>query len=136
MKPEQGEERRVSSLSDSYQFKDVLVTPTPHQSNPEIWLAAWSEPGVKRAARIADGWIVDPIPSMSVVKEQADRYREECAKAGRVPFICLMRDTVIGSSVAQTRELAESTMETQLWYFEHNAYVPDEHLSGISSSTI
>ena len=125
--------KKVSALSSDYQFKDVQVTPTPYQTDPKIWLAAWSEPGVKRAARIADGWIVDPIQSLSVVKAQADLYREHCAKAGRKPFICLMRDAVISDSVEKAIALAEPTMETQRWYFEHGAYVPDEHLANISS---
>ena len=125
--------KKVSALSDDYQFKDVSVTPKPYQENPEIWLAAWSEPGVKRAARLADGWIVDPIQSLSVVKAEADLYREQCDKAGRKPFICLMRDAVIGNSIEEARALAEPTMETHRWYFEHGGYVPDEHISRVSS---
>ena len=125
--------KKVSALSADYQFKDVSVTPTPYQDKPDIWLAAWSEPGVKRAARLANGWIVDPIQSISVIKAQADIYREECAKAGRKPFICLMRDAVIGDSIEKAKALAEPTMETQRWYFEHGAYVPDEHLHDVTT---
>ncbi len=124
---------KVSALSEDYQFKDVAVTPTPYQQTPDIWLAAWSEPGVKRAARIADGWIVDPIQSIDVVKAQADLYREECAKSGRKPFVCLMRDAVISNSLSATKLLAEPTMETHRWYFEHGAFVPDRHLANISN---
>jgi len=125
--------KKVSALSSDYQFKDVSVTPTPYQENPDIWLAAWSEPGVKRAARIADGWIVDPIQSISVVKAQADLYREECAKNGRKPFVCLMRDAVIADTVERASVLAEPTMETHRWYFEHGAFVPDEQLANVHS---
>lgn len=125
--------KEVSALSGDYQFKDVSVTPTPYQENPDIWLAAWSEPGVKRAAQIADGWIVDPIQSISVVKAQADLYREECAKSGRKPFVCLMRDAVIADTLERASMLAEPTMETHRWYFEHGAFVPDEHLANISN---
>jgi len=125
--------KKVSALSSDYQFKDVSVTPRPYQSNPGIWFAAWSKPGVKRAARIADGWVVDPVQSISVIKVQTDLYREECAKVGRKPFVCLMRDVVIGDSVEQARALAEPTMETLRWYFEHGVYVPDEHIGQVSS---
>jgi len=125
--------KRVSALSSDYQFKDVLVTPTPYQSKPDIWLAAWSEPGVKRAASIADGWIIDPIQSLSVLKKEADIYREHCEKAGRKPFICLMRDAVIGETVEEAKALAEPTMETQRWYYQHGAYVQDEHIKNVSS---
>lgn len=125
--------KKVSALSDDYQFRDVAVTPTPYQESPNIWLAAWSEPGVKRAARIADGWIVDPIQSISVVKAQADMYREECARVGKTPFICLMRDAVIAQTMEAAHRLAEPTMETHRWYFEHGAFVPDEHLARIQS---
>lgn len=125
--------KKVSAQSADYQFKDVTVTPTPYQKNPHIWLAAWSEPGVKRAARLADGWIVDPIQSISVIKAQADIYREECEKAGRKPFVCLMRDAVMGESVEKAKALAEPTMETQRWYFEHGAYVADEHLRDVTT---
>lgn len=125
--------KSVSALSSDYQFKDVSVTPRPYQDKPDIWLAAWSEPGVKRAAKIADGWIVDPIQSISIVKAQADLYREECKKNGRKAFICLMRDAVIADTVEGAKVLAEPTMETHRWYFEHGAFVPDEHLANIST---
>lgn len=126
------EGKKVSALSRDYDFQNVSVTPTPYQANMKIWLAAWSEPGVTRAAQIADGWIVDPIQSVSVVKTHADLYREECAKLGRKPFICLMRDAVIAETVEKATVLAEPTMETHRWYFEHGAFVPDEHLQDVS----
>ena len=52
---------------------------------------------VRNAQWYSDGWIADPVQSLPVIKGFADRYRAECAKLGRKPYICLMRDAVIGS---------------------------------------
>lgn len=61
----------------------VAVTPKPAQvGGPPIWIGAIAEPGVRRAARIADGWMATRVTPESF----ADSVRwmdEELEKAGR-----------------------------------------------------
>ena len=48
---------RVSHDGRFYSFKDVKMTPTPRQpGGPPIWCGGRSDPALRRAARLADGW--------------------------------------------------------------------------------
>jgi alkanesulfonate monooxygenase SsuD/methylene tetrahydromethanopterin reductase-like flavin-dependent oxidoreductase (luciferase family) len=115
---------RFSYDGDHFKLKDTLVTPPP-------FLASWTPPGLRRAARIADGWIADPVQSLPVIKGFADRYRNECAKHGRKPYICLMRDAVIGDSMAAAEAESGPTMVTHRFYYKYGAYVLDDYLKDI-----
>lgn len=47
----------VSFTGKYYQFRDVMISPPPHQSGgPPIWLAGDSMAAIRRAARLGDGW--------------------------------------------------------------------------------
>ena len=48
---------KVSHEGRFYSFKDVKMTPVPRQpGGPPIWCGGRSEPALRRAARLADGW--------------------------------------------------------------------------------
>ena len=49
---------------------------------PSLWLGAWSEAGVRRAAIHADGWIADPIRTLAEVAAMAKAYRAETSANG------------------------------------------------------
>lgn len=115
-----------------HRIRNVRVTPRPYQKGgPPIWLAAWSEPGLDRAARIGDGWIVDPIQSLDVVKDYTDRYRAACARYGRKPYVCLMRDGIVAESRRDAEKKSGPTMHTHRWYLQHGGYVRDRWLEGV-----
>jgi alkanesulfonate monooxygenase SsuD/methylene tetrahydromethanopterin reductase-like flavin-dependent oxidoreductase (luciferase family) len=123
---------RFSYSGNHFKLNDTLVTPPPFQaSGPPVWMASWTPPGLRRAARIADGWIADPVQSLPVIKGFADRYRAECAKLGRRPFICLMRDAVIADSMAAAEAESGPTMVTHRFYYKYRAYVPDEYIKDV-----
>lgn len=114
---------------------NVRVTPSAYQQpGPPIWLAGWVPAGLERAGRMGDGWIADPIQSLTVIKDYATQYRAEAKKHGRKPFIVLMRDCVIGDSWEACVEKSEPTMVTHRWYFHYDAYVRDEHVKDVKSS--
>ena len=52
-------EEHVTHHGPHYAFEDVSVLPHPlQQPHPPIWLSSWgSEAGMRRVARIGDGWI-------------------------------------------------------------------------------
>ena len=104
----------------------------------EVFYGAWSEAGVKRAARLADGWLTGPIRSMRWIKHLADVYRAECQKIAKQPRIVLLREACI----AQTDQEAWDTLgpyilEYHRIYFERgNAYDPrfDPWLENVESA--
>src|SRR5581483_7074897 len=71
-------EERFSYRGKFYQLDNVMITPKPFQKpRPPIWMAAWTNVGLKRAARIADAWITSPLEHVQVIKQFANLYREE-----------------------------------------------------------
>jgi alkanesulfonate monooxygenase SsuD/methylene tetrahydromethanopterin reductase-like flavin-dependent oxidoreductase (luciferase family) len=125
--------QRFSFSGKYFHYQDTLITPVPWQRpGPPVWMAAWSPAGLQRAARLADGWLADPVQSLPIVKGNASRYRAAAAEAGRTPFICLMRDAVIANSMAEAEAASGPTMYTHRFYFQYGAYVPDEYLKDVT----
>src|SRR5689334_22359439 len=94
--------KRFSYSGKHFNFTDTLITPTPYQKpGVPVWMASWTPPGLRRAAKMADGWIADPVQSLPVINDFANRYRASAAKAGRKPYICLMRDAVIANNMKE-----------------------------------
>ena len=63
----------------------VAVTPKPARpGGPPIWLGAEAEPAVRRAARLADGWMAN-APDRDAFREQVGWLRAELGAAGRDP---------------------------------------------------
>jgi alkanesulfonate monooxygenase SsuD/methylene tetrahydromethanopterin reductase-like flavin-dependent oxidoreductase (luciferase family) len=86
-----------------YSFADTRVEPKPLQEpHPPIWVGAWSLEGVRRAARLGDGWLGDPSATLEQEVARCDLYRELAAAEGKTPFIALLRS----GWVARTRERA------------------------------
>ncbi len=124
-----------SYASRHFSLDNVRVTPTPYQQpGPPIWAAGWSEAGVQRAGRMADGLIADPMQSLPVIKEHARQYRASAEKHGRKPNYVLMRDCVIGDTRENVLAKSEYAMYKYRWYFEHGAYVADEYLAGVKTA--
>ncbi len=60
------------------------IQPLPVQRPIPIWMGAYSEPALKRAARIADGWFPQ-LPPDDRGREVLDRFQEYVREAGRRP---------------------------------------------------
>jgi alkanesulfonate monooxygenase SsuD/methylene tetrahydromethanopterin reductase-like flavin-dependent oxidoreductase (luciferase family) len=50
---------------------------------PPIWMAANNDPAVKRAARLADAWFINPHATIDTIRRQISLYRAELAAAGK-----------------------------------------------------
>ncbi len=126
---------RFSHVSKYHKIENVRVTPRTYQpGGPPIWLAGWVPEGIARAGRLADGWIADPIQSLPVIKQFTDQYREAARAAGRKPFVCLMRDCVVGKDWEHVISKNAMTMQTHRWYHSFGAYYPDQYMEGVKSS--
>jgi len=125
---------RFSFSGKHFNYRDMLVTPAPLQRpGVPVWMAAWTPPGLRRAGKMAEGWIADPVQSLPVIKDFANRYRAAASSAGRKSFICLMRDAVIADSMQQAETQSGPTMYTHRFYFQYGAYMPDDYLKDVKS---
>jgi alkanesulfonate monooxygenase SsuD/methylene tetrahydromethanopterin reductase-like flavin-dependent oxidoreductase (luciferase family) len=123
---------RFSFSGKYFQLSDVLITPTPcRKPGPPIWFASWSPPGIDRAARIADGWLSDPLQSLPVIKEYTSQYRAAAARHNTRPFICLMRDAVVAGDRDQAEALSGPLLAAHRHYFGFGVHAEDEYLKDV-----
>jgi alkanesulfonate monooxygenase SsuD/methylene tetrahydromethanopterin reductase-like flavin-dependent oxidoreductase (luciferase family) len=128
------EQERFSHHGKFYDLDDVMITPKPLQKpRPPIWMAAWSDVGLRRAARISDGWITSPLEHVQVIKRFADLYRSEAKKHGKKPYLVLMRDVLVSESMDAARRESGPLMYTHKFYFRNNGYAPDDVTKNIKS---
>jgi alkanesulfonate monooxygenase SsuD/methylene tetrahydromethanopterin reductase-like flavin-dependent oxidoreductase (luciferase family) len=81
-------EGRISHHGTHYQFDDVRITPKPIQNPMPAYVASFSKPSIKLAARLGCGLIVAPFAaamSFGGLKQVADLYHESCQKFGTKP---------------------------------------------------
>src|SRR6266568_2117053 len=63
-------EERVTHQGRHWQFSNASIRPRPLQSRPPILIGAQAAPAIERAARIGDGWLLVPTPTMEKLAEQ------------------------------------------------------------------
>lgn len=118
---------------------DVLLTPKPFQpGGPPLWIGAAYDRAIERAGELGDGWGILPFwESLENTVRQAGLYREAASRAGRKPYVVLMRD----GWVAPTREEAEAVfgplwVEEMLFYYKWNLLPPNPAFQSEADFTI
>lgn len=77
-------QERVTHRGRHWKLEDVGISPRPLQRpRPPILVGSQVPAGIARAARIADGWLVVPIPTVDEFAGQARVFADACAAAGR-----------------------------------------------------
>ena len=68
-------EDRVTHKGRHWELADVTIRPRPVQRpRPPILVGSQVMAGIERAARIADGWLVVPVPTVDEFATQAKRF--------------------------------------------------------------
>jgi alkanesulfonate monooxygenase SsuD/methylene tetrahydromethanopterin reductase-like flavin-dependent oxidoreductase (luciferase family) len=118
------DERPFSFGGRRYRFDGVSVYPVPvQQPRPPIWLAGWTPPGVRRAARLGDAWVTDPIQPLGALQAFGRFYGEACAEAGTQPRTVLMREILIARSRSEALELfGPGILATYRYYWSNGAF--------------
>lgn len=97
----QGFERGYFEFSGKhYTVPRSVVAPTPIQKPyPPMWIGGTVDAALRRAARLADGWISENLYMVEGMKERIATYRRFCAEAGRrAGTVCLIRNACIASN--------------------------------------
>jgi alkanesulfonate monooxygenase SsuD/methylene tetrahydromethanopterin reductase-like flavin-dependent oxidoreductase (luciferase family) len=77
-------EDRVSFEGFGIRLDKVHMNIRPVQKpRPPIWMAANNDPAVKRAARMADAWLINPHSTIDTIRRQLAVYRTELQAAGK-----------------------------------------------------
>ncbi|HKC51770.1 MAG TPA: LLM class flavin-dependent oxidoreductase [Myxococcota bacterium] len=73
-------ERVTTRDARFYRYTDVELTPLPVQQKMKLWVGGFSEPAVRRAARLGDAYI-----STGPILPLATLYRDELRRLGKNP---------------------------------------------------
>ena len=95
---------------------DVPVMTRPvQQPRPPLWLGAMGDVGVRRAARLADAWIVTPTTPAASLPERFAVFAAERERAGRpMGRMPLRREIVVGRD--RDDALARAAWMGRGWY--------------------
>src|SRR5215470_3833070 len=97
-----------------FRAHDVRLSMTPLQRpRPPIWVAANTDAGVKRAARLGDAWLMNPHTTLPTLERQLAIFHETRARAGRPPAreIPLIKECYVADEAAVARTEARSVLE-------------------------
>src|SRR3989449_1781216 len=67
-----------------FRLRDVRISMRPLQHpRPPVWLAANSDGGVRRAARLGDAWLLNPHATLPTLERQVTLFRSTRRELGR-----------------------------------------------------
>jgi probable F420-dependent oxidoreductase len=117
-----------------YDFGPLQIEPAPTEPVP-IWSGGHSEPALRRAARLADGWIGNAY-SVEDAQHYIGKLKEQLAEAGRAdePF-----EIVIGLYVLPTLDAVQEASSWGVtglmclpWYVDDRS--DDSNVAGVQGS--
>jgi probable F420-dependent oxidoreductase len=102
-----------------YDFDRLMISPAPDERVP-IWVGGHSEPALKRAARIGDGWISVNVQTAEIAEaiEALNGYRAEHGRTGE-PFSIsvLATDAFDLDGYRRLEDLGVTHAQCVPWYF-------------------
>lgn len=105
-------EDRVSMQGSHFELDDAALSLKPvQQPTPPIWIGANADAAIRRAARMADAWFVNPHQRLDTIERQAELYRKALDEVGK-PFpedLPAAREVF----VADSREAAKPFLEAK-----------------------
>ena len=71
-----------------FKLRAARISMRPMQNpRPPVWLAANSDAGVRRAARLGDAWLMNPHATLATLERQLELFRRTRHELGRPPAI-------------------------------------------------
>jgi probable F420-dependent oxidoreductase len=119
----------VSYQGKHFLLRDVRISLRPlQQPRPPIWLAANADAGVKRAARLADAWLMNPHSTLPTLERQLERFHETRDALGRPPAraIPLIRECYVAPDARTALAEARPFLEDK--YAAYRAWEQDKAL--------
>ncbi|HEU5464034.1 MAG TPA: LLM class flavin-dependent oxidoreductase, partial [Candidatus Binatia bacterium] len=107
-------EDHVSFSGEAFHLTDVTIDPKPiKKPRPPIWLAANTDAAVKRAAKLADGWMIGPHSAIDELERQVELCRtawKDAAKEGQ-PEMPIIRETFVAKDRKAAVDKARPCLE-------------------------
>jgi alkanesulfonate monooxygenase SsuD/methylene tetrahydromethanopterin reductase-like flavin-dependent oxidoreductase (luciferase family) len=95
-----------------WHFSGVTINPKPVQHPLPVWLGADADAPVRRAARVADGWLIAPWLWPSLCEERIAFYRQALQEYGRtVNELPIRRDIYVAPDMDTARRHTEPVLQ-------------------------
>jgi alkanesulfonate monooxygenase SsuD/methylene tetrahydromethanopterin reductase-like flavin-dependent oxidoreductase (luciferase family) len=110
-------------------LRDVRISMPPLQRpRPPIWLAANTDAGVRRAARLGDAWLMNPHTTGAALRRQLALFQKTRREAGRPPAreVPLIRECSVAPTAAAA--LAEARPHLEAKYGTYRSWEQDKAL--------
>ena len=120
---------RLTYQGKHFQLDDIPGASAPLQRPaPKLLIAANLDPGIRRAARLANGWLVSSRATFTTVQRQMELYRDTLRQAGKTGYVAAWREMF----VADSRAAAITTIRPHVeWLYRdraalgHNRLLPE-----------
>jgi alkanesulfonate monooxygenase SsuD/methylene tetrahydromethanopterin reductase-like flavin-dependent oxidoreductase (luciferase family) len=112
-----------------FQLRDVRISLRPVQRpRPRIWLAANTDAGVKRAAKLGDAWLMNPHSTLASIERQLALFHETRRALGkpRALDIPLLKECVVAEDA--TTALTEARPFLEAKYRAYQRWQQDKAL--------
>ena len=124
-------ERGVTHTGPYFPMEDVTLMPRPVQKPcPPIWVAAKLPAAIRRAARMGNAWLADPVTPLKVLKERKQVYLDALAETGKdasqVEFPLRREAYVAEESERAWEEAREPMLYNYQEYLDWGHLVDDE----------
>ena len=84
-----------------FTIDDVEIEPKALGGHvPPLWIGAVSDPAMRRAGRLGDGWLISFAEHLIELADKVRSYKAIAAEHGRPSTVCLMRDVHIAPTRA------------------------------------
>jgi alkanesulfonate monooxygenase SsuD/methylene tetrahydromethanopterin reductase-like flavin-dependent oxidoreductase (luciferase family) len=96
----------VSFAGKHFTLRDARISMPPLQRpRPPLWLAANTDAGVQRAARLGDAWLMNPHTTLAALGRQLALFHETRRAAGRPTAreVPLLRECCVAPTAAAAR---------------------------------
>ncbi len=109
-------EENVNMKGSHFDLVDCTLSLKPLQKPlPPIWFGANADAAVRRAAKLADTWFINPHQRMDTIERQLDVYKNALDEYGK-PFpeeLPLMREIFVAKSKEEATRLARPYLEAK-----------------------
>jgi alkanesulfonate monooxygenase SsuD/methylene tetrahydromethanopterin reductase-like flavin-dependent oxidoreductase (luciferase family) len=119
----------VSYHGKHFRLQNVRISLRPlQQPRPPIWLAANADVGVKRAARLADAWLMNPHTTLTTLERQLTLFHDTRDALGRPPAraVPLIRECYVAPDTRTALAEAQPYLEGK--YVAYRAWEQDKAL--------
>ncbi|MDA0770195.1 MAG: LLM class flavin-dependent oxidoreductase [Chloroflexi bacterium] len=104
----------VSYQGKHYAFENVSISPKPLNRRLPMWMGCSADLAVRRAARLADAWVIEPGWPPDTIDRKLGVYRSELGELGRTDEVSetiLRRDIHLAATNDAARSQARGLFE-------------------------